>query len=66
MGFLSTTKASVVTFSPYTTRIFHLLNLILSETLKREERDHLPFGNLETTVNEDTDRSKHIGSTVLD
>jgi hypothetical protein len=39
-----------VTFAPNTTQIFQLLDLTLFGIFKREGQYHLPFGNLETTV----------------
>jgi hypothetical protein len=50
VDFLNTTKVGVVIFAAYTTQIFQRLRLILFGIFKREGKNHLPFGDLETRV----------------
>jgi hypothetical protein len=51
MDFLSSARVRVVTFAPHTTQIFQLLDVTLFGFFKREEKYHLPFGDLGMTVN---------------
>jgi hypothetical protein len=48
---LNTARVTVSTFAPHTTQIFQLPELTLFEMFKRERNYHLPFSDLETTVN---------------
>jgi hypothetical protein len=51
MDLLNMARVRVVTFAPITTQIFQLLDLIVFEIFKHEEKYHLLFGDFETTVN---------------
>jgi hypothetical protein len=50
VDFLNTTKVGVVIFAVHTTQIFQRLRLTFFGIVKREEKSHLPFGDLETRV----------------
>jgi hypothetical protein len=45
---LRATRAAGVIFAPHTTQNFQFLDSILFGIFKREDKSHLPFGNLET------------------
>jgi hypothetical protein len=48
---LNTARVRVVLFTPHNMQIFQLLDLTLFRMFKREEKYHLPFSDVGTTLN---------------